>query len=117
MLKHHPDAFVVSLAVTSGDKDLYTNGKAHCQGGEYEIIQTRHHGGTQLVGTEMAHKSSIGEGDDSLRQVTQHDGVRDAPDFAIGDGSLNHVTKVGIFLSLFQKKCIFAPCNGKELRL
>ena len=117
MLKHHPDALVVALAVTPCDKDLDAHGKAHCQSGEDKVIQSSHHRGTQLVGAEMTEESSIGEGNDSLRKVAQHDGVCNAPDFAVGNGGFIHVTKLGnsfghqkhlfnfsnIFLSSFKK--------------
>ena len=83
VLKHHADALVVALAKTSGDENLYAHGKAHRQGGEDEIIQARHHGATQLVGAEVTQESGVGEGNDGLRQVTQHDGVSDAPDFFV----------------------------------
>ena len=83
MLKHHADAFIVALAVTPRDENLNAHGKAHRQGGEHEIIQPRHHRSTQLVGTKVAEESSVGEGNDGLCQVTQHDGVCDAPDFFV----------------------------------
>ena len=95
MLKHHADAFVVTLAVTPCDEDLDAHGKAHRQGSEDEIIQSRHHRGTQLVGAEVTEESGVGEGDDGLRKVAQHDGVCDAPYFAVGNGGFNHVTKLG----------------------
>ena len=85
VLKHHTDALVVALAVTPRDENLDAHGKAHRQGSEHEIIQTRHHRGTQLVGAEVTEESGVGEGDDGLRQVTQHNGVCDAPDFTIRD--------------------------------
>ena len=90
MLKHHADALVVALAITPRDEDLDAHGKAHRQGGEDEIIQARHHGGTQLVGAEVTEESGVGEGDNGLRQVTQHDGVCNAPDFAVGDCRSSH---------------------------
>ena len=96
MLKHHADALVVALAVTSRDENLYAHSKTHRQGGEDEVIQTRHHGSTQFIGAEVTEKSSVGEGDNGLRQVTQHDWVRDAPDFLIGDRGFNHAAKVRI---------------------
>ena len=83
MLEHHADALIVTLTVTPRNEDLDAHGKAHCQGGEDEVIQTRHHRGTQLVGAKMTKKSGVGEGDDGLRQVTQHDGICDAPDFLV----------------------------------
>ena len=126
MLKHHPDALVVALAVTPRDEDLNAHGKAHRQGGEDEIVQSRHHGSTQLVGAEVTKESGISEGDDGLRKVAQHDGVCDAPNLAVGNGGFNHVTKLGnssthqnqfsqfsnIFLSLFPKKTYF--CLAKK---
>ena len=90
MLKHHADALVVALAVTPRNENLDAHGKAHCQGGENEIIQACHHGGTQFVGAEVTEEGGIGEGNDSLRKVTQHDGVCDAPDFAVGYRGLYH---------------------------
>lgn len=83
MLKHHSDALIVALAETPRDENLYTHGKAHCQSGEDEIIQARHHRATQLVGAEVTQESGVGESDDGLRQVAQHDGVRDAPDLFV----------------------------------
>ena len=50
MLKHHTDFAEVALAITPRNKDLYAHGKAHRQGSENEVIQARHHGGTQLDG-------------------------------------------------------------------
>ena len=85
MLKHHTDALVVALAKTSSNEDLDAHGKAHRQGGEDKVIQARHHRGTQLIGAEVTQESSVGEGDDGLRQVPQHNGVCDAPDFFIGN--------------------------------
>ena len=85
VLKHHADTFVVALTKASCDEDLYAHSKAHRQGGEDKVIQARHHRSAQLVSAEVAEESGIGKGDDGLRQVTQHNGVRDAPDFLIGD--------------------------------
>ncbi len=85
MLKHHADFAEVALAVTSRDEDLYADSKTHRQRGEDEVIQARHHGGTQLDGTKVTQESGIGKGDDGLRQVPQHNGVCDAPDFLIGN--------------------------------
>ena len=94
MLKHHADAFVVALAIAPRNENLDAHGKAHRQGGEDKVIQACHHGSTQLVGAEVTQEGSIGESDDGLRQVTQHDGVRDAPDLLVGDGGFNHAAKV-----------------------
>ena len=94
MLKHHTDFAEVALAVAPCDKDLNAHSKTHRQGGEDEIIQARHHGGTQLNGAEVTQESGIGEGDDGLRQVTQHDRVCDAPNFFVCNGGFNHVTKL-----------------------
>jgi hypothetical protein len=44
----------------------------------------------------MAEESSISKGDDGLRQVTQHNGVRDTPNLTIRNGGFNHGTKLGI---------------------
>lgn len=85
MLKHHADFAEVALAITPCDEDLDAHGKAHRQGGKDKVIQARHHRGTQLVGTKVTQESGIGEGDDGLRQVPQHNGVCDAPDFLIGN--------------------------------
>jgi hypothetical protein len=76
----------------------------------------------------MPEESGIGEGDDGLRQVTQHDRVRDAPNLAVRNGGLNHVTKLGIYsarqnhffsfssicLYLFPKNRIFASAKTKR---
>ena len=91
MLKHHADALVVTLAVTPRDENLDAHSKAHRQGGEDEVIQARHHGGTQLVGAEVAQKSRVSESDDSLCEIAQHDGIRDAPDLAIRYSGLYHI--------------------------
>ena len=96
MLKYHADFAEVALAVSPRDENLYADGKAHRQSGEDEIIQARHHGSTQLDGAEVTQEGRVGEGDDGLRQVTQHDGVSDAPDLFVGDGGFYHVTKLGI---------------------
>ena len=90
MLKHHADALVVALPETPGDENLDAHGKAHRQSGEDEVIQARHHRGTQLIGAEVAQKRGVGKGDDGLRQVTQHDGVSNAPDFLICNSSFEH---------------------------
>ena len=97
MLKHHTDTFVVALAETPRNENLYAHGKAHRQSGKDEVIQARHHGATQFVSTEMTQESGISEGDDGLRQVTQHNGVRDAPDFLIRNGGFNHSAKIVIY--------------------
>ena len=83
MLKHHADFIVVALSETPRNEDLYAHGKAHRQGGEDEIIQARHHGRAQFVGAEVTEESRIGKGNDGLRKVAQHDGISDAPDFAV----------------------------------
>ena len=116
MLKHHADFAEVALTVTPRDEDLYANSKTHRQGGKNEVIQARHHGGTQLDGAEVTQESGVGEGDDGLRQVTQHDGVSDAPDLAVGNGGFNHrlannewqkYTIPRILFQIFQS----APCK------
>ena len=94
MLKHHADFAEVALAETPRNKYLNTNGKAHRQSGEDEVIQACHHGGTQFVGAEVAQKGRVRESDDGLRKVAQHDRVRNAPDFAVGDGGFNHGAKL-----------------------
>lgn len=83
MLKHHADFLEVALAETPRDEDLDAHGEAHRQGGEDEIIQPRHHRRAQFVGAEVAEESGVGEGDDGLRKVAQHNGIRDAPNFSI----------------------------------
>lgn len=95
VLKHYTDAFVIALTITPSDENLDAHGKAHRQGGENEIIQSRHHGSTQLVGAKMTKESGISKGDDGLRKVAQHDGICDAPNLAVGNGGFNHVTKLG----------------------
>ena len=97
MLKHHPDFAEVTLAIPPRNENLYTDGKAHCQRGEYKIIQARHHGGTQFVGAEVPQESGICEGDNSLGKITQHDGVSDAPDFPIGNSRFYHGAKILFF--------------------
>ena len=94
MLKHYANALVVALAVTPRDEDLDAHGKAHRQGGEDEIIQASHHGRAQFVGAKVTEEGGVGEGDDGLRKVTQHDGIRNAPDFAVGDARCSHAAKI-----------------------
>jgi hypothetical protein len=94
MLKHHADFAEIALAIPPRDENLYANGKAHRQSGEDKVIQARHHGSTQLNGAEVTQESGVGESDDGLRKVAQHDGVSDAPDFFVCNGGSNHVTKV-----------------------
>ena len=106
MLKHNADAFVVAFAVTSGDEDLYAYGKTHRQSGEDEVIQARHHGATQLVGTEVAKECGIGKSDDGLRKVTQHDGISNAPDFFVRNGGSYHAAKIVFYGICFAKKSI-----------
>ena len=96
MLKHHANFVVVALAKSPCDEDLYADGKAHRQGGEDEVIQTRHHGGTQLDGAEVTQESGVGKGDNGLRKVTQHDRVCNTPDFLVCYSGFNHAAKLGI---------------------
>jgi hypothetical protein len=107
MLKHNTDFAEVALTETPRDEYLYAHSKTHRQGGEDKIIQSRHHGGTQLDGAEVTQESGIGEGDDGLRQVTQHDGVSDTPDFFVCNGSFNHVTKLAFLPDTKNKFPIF----------
>ena len=95
MLEDHADLLEVALAETTRDEDLDADGKAHGQGGEHEIEQSRHHGGTQLVDAEMSQESRVGESDDGLRQVAQHDGRGDAPNLTVGDARWFHGAKLG----------------------
>ena len=97
MLKHHTDALVVALAEASRNENLNAHGKAHRQSREDEVIQACHHGTAQLVGAKVTQESGVSEGDDGLRQVTQHNGVRDAPDFLIRNGGFNHSAKIVIY--------------------
>ena len=97
MFEDHANFLEVALAETSGDEDLYAHGKTHGERGEHEIEQARHHGGAQLVGAEVSQKSRIGEGDDGLCQITQHDRRGDAPYFTVGDARWFHAAKLAIF--------------------
>ena len=131
MLKHHTDFTEVALAEASRDKDLDAHGKAHRQGGEDEIIQARHHGGTQFVGAKMTKKGCISEGDDGLRKVAQHDGICNAPDFLVGNGGFNHGAKLvnssaplnqfsqfsQFFFLNIPKKCIFASVKKRTSKM
>ena len=83
MLKHDADFAEVALTITPRDENLNAHGKTHRQGGEDEVKQACHHGGTQLNSAEMPQESSVGKGDNGLCQVTQHDGVSNAPDFFV----------------------------------
>ena len=96
MLKHHADFAKVALSVTPRDENLYTDGKAHRQSGEDEVIQARHHGGTQLDGAEVTQESGVGKSNDGLCQVAQHDGVSNTPDFLVCYSGFNHAAKLGI---------------------
>ena len=106
MLKHNADFAEVTLSVTPRDEDLYADGKAHRQSGEDKVIQARHHGGTQLYGAEVTQESGVGEGDDGLCQVTQHNGISDAPDLAVRNGGFNHAAKLGNLWICIAKKHI-----------
>ena len=131
MLKHHTDFVEVALAKASRNEDLDAHGKAHRQSGEDEIIQARHHGGTQFVGAKMTEKGCISEGDDGLRKVAQHDGICDAPDFLVGNGGFNHGAKLvnssaplnqfsqfsQFFFLNIPKKCIFATVKKRTLKM
>ena len=97
MLKHHTDFAEVTLAIPPCNENLDAHGKAHRQRGEDEVIQARHHGGTQFVGAEVTQESGVSKGDDGLRKVAQHDGVSDAPDFPIGNSRFNHGAKILFF--------------------
>ena len=114
MLEDHADLLQVAFAETSGDEDLNAHGEAHGQRGEHEIEQTGHHGGTQLDGAQMPQESRVGEGDDGLRQVSQHDGVGDAPDLSVGDGGF-HGAKVREFDEMIIIVCTFASSNSNNL--
>ncbi len=94
MLEHHADFAEVALAETPRYEDLDAHGKAHRQGGEDEVIQARHHGGTQLDSAEVTEKGRVGEGNDGLRKVTQHNRVSDAPNLAVRNGGFNHAAKI-----------------------
>ena len=88
MLKHLSYLLEVAFAKASRDENLNADGKAHSQSGEHKIIETRHHGGTQLNGAQMAQKGGVGKSDDGLRQIAQHDWRGDAPNLTIRNGSL-----------------------------
>ena len=109
MLEDHADLFQVALAEAPCDEDLDAHGESHGQGGEHVIEEAGHHGGAQLDGAEMSQKSGVGEGDDSLREVTQHDGVGDAPYLSVGDGGF-HAAKVREFGEVFRriKRIVFS---------
>ena len=99
MLEDDTYLLVVTLAEASGDEDLDAHGESHGEGGEHIIEQPRHHGGTQLVGAEMSQKRRVGEGDDGLRQIAQHDGRGDSPNLTVGNACLSkksicHLAKV-----------------------
>jgi len=94
MLKHQADFAEVALAKSPRNKDLYAHGKAHRQGGEDEVIQSSHHGGTQLDGAKVTQKSGVSKGDNGLRKVAQHNGVSDAPNLAVGDARCSHAAKL-----------------------
>ena len=83
MLKHHADFAEITLTIPPRDENLNAHSKTHRQGGEDEVKQACHHGGTQLDGAKVTQESGVGEGNDGLRQVTQHDGISDAPDFTV----------------------------------
>ena len=116
MLKHHTDFAEVALAVTPCNENLNANGKAHRQGREDEIIQARHHGGTQLDGAEVTQESGVGEGNDGLRQVAQHDGISDAPDFFVCNCGLNHVTKLAFLPDTKNKFPVFQAFSFYNLQ-
>lgn len=105
VLKHHADLLIFSFAVTPRDKNLDAYGEAHCQGGKNEVVQSSHHGGTQLVGAEMAEESRVGESDDGLGKVAQHDGIGNTPNLAVGYTCRSHAL-IGYGCNhLFALKC------------
>jgi hypothetical protein len=83
VLEHHADFAEVALAETPRYEDLDSHGKAHRQGSEYEVIQARHHRRAQFYCAKVTEEGRVGEGDDGLRKVAQHDGVRNAPNFFV----------------------------------
>ena len=94
MLENHANLPQIFLSEASGDEDLDTHSETHCQRGEHIVEQACHHRGTQLNGAQMPQKGRIGEGDDGLCQHAQHDGIGDAPDFAVGDRGFQHDAKI-----------------------
>ena len=116
MLKHNTDFAEVVLAETPRDEYLYAHSKTHRQGGEDEIKQACHHGGTQLDGAKVTQECGVSKGDDGLRKITQHDGVRDTPNLSVRNGGFNHrlannewqkYTIPRILFQIFQS----APCK------
>ena len=94
MLEDDADLLQVTFAETSCDKNLDAYGEAHGQCGEHEIEEASHHGGAELVGAKMPEEGRVSKGNDGLRQIPQHDGIGDPPDFAVGDTRLDHGAKV-----------------------
>ena len=88
MLKHLADFLEIAFAKTTRDKYLNANGKAHGQSGKHIILKARHHGGTHLDGAQMTQKSGIGKSDDGLGQIAQHDGIGNAPNLTVWNGSI-----------------------------
>jgi hypothetical protein len=116
MLKHHANLAEVALTIPPRDENLYADSKTHRQGGEDKIIQARHHGGTQFDGAKVTQECGVSKGDDGLRKITQHDGVRDTPDLSVRNGGFNHrlannewqkYTIPRILFQIFQS----APCK------
>ena len=99
MLKYHANLAEVALTIPPRDEDLYADSKTHRQGGEDKVTQARHHGGAQLDGAEVTQESGVSKGDDGLRKITQHDGVRDTPDLSVRNGGFNHAAKLGKYLT------------------
>ena len=95
VLEHHADFAEVALAETPRYEDLDAHGKAHRQGGEDEIIQARHHRRAQFYSAEVTEEGCVGEGNDGLRKVAQHDWISDAPNLAVRNGGFNHAAKIG----------------------
>lgn len=95
MLEHHADLPPIVFSEATGNEDLDANGEAPCQGGEHEIEEPRHHRSAELVGAQVPEESRVGESDDGLRQIAQHDGIGDTPNLTVGNARLDHGAKLG----------------------
>lgn len=95
MLEHHTDLLPIVFSKATGDEDLDANGEAPSQGGEHEIEKSCHHRSAELVGAQVPEESRVGESDDGLRQIAQHDGIGDSPNLTVGDARLDHGAKLG----------------------
>lgn len=108
MLEDAADFVVFLSAETSRDDNLYADSQTHRHGGEHEIIHARHHRGAKRYDAEMPQKRSVGERDERLGKVSNHNRNRNTPDFFCRDRCLhNFDAKIQNFVMRFALKILY----------